>query len=357
MKTKLAFSAIALACTNVSWAQSNVTLYGIVDLNISHFSSGSKSGVGSVTAMTDGTTNGLNGSRWGIRTSEDLGGGLKAGVLMEAGVLADTGASAQGGRGFGRQTYAWLGSDAGGELRLGRQYAAHDVVMGYDNPFGNALVLNPGIGVTNATRSLPQHIDAPRIDNVIRYSTPTFSGLSGTAMYAPGESVGDSYHALMLQYTAGPFAAAASHEWNKDKATSDRTNKVTTLGANYDFKAVKLWAGYQRGRNLTTSPGNVGALSNLIVTGPITFTANALNLYTVAVSAPVGNLLLGANYTRDTYKDSSGQELSLGKVGIGASYGLSKRTFLYAGASRATGDLKDFISQKRVVQLGIRHAF
>jgi predicted porin len=356
-KTRIAFSALALLCAGPTWAQSSVTLYGIVDLNISRFTAGSRSAAGSVTAMIDGTTNGLNGSRWGIRTVEDLGGGLKAGVVMEAGVNADSGASAQGGLAFGRQIFVSLSSANAGELRLGRQYAAHDVVMSYTNPFGNGLVLNPGIGITNTGRPLPQFIDAPRISNVVQYATPKYANFGATFQYAPGEGVADRYQSVALQYGSGDFAAALSYEWNRDRAAATDTNKVTTLGANYDFKVVKLWGGYQRGKTLTTSAGNVGAFGNLLVTGPVAFTAKDLDVYTVAVSAPVGAFLLGANYTQTTYQSATGQELTLGKAAVGARYGFSTRTFLYAGLSRATGDLKDYISQKQVLQVGLRHAF
>jgi GBP family porin len=359
MKTKIALAALALMGAGGTWAQSatTTTLYGIVDLNVSHFSAGSRSASGSFTGLIDGTTNGLNGSRWGIRTTEDLGDGLKAGVVMEAGVNADTGASAQGGLGFGRQIFVWLSAAAAGELRLGRQYAAHDVVMSYNNPFGNALVLNPGIGISNTGRALPQFIDAPRINNVVRYATPNFAGFTGSFQWAPGESTADSYHSVMAQYAGGNFAAGASHEWNHDRVSDATTNKVSTLGANYDFKVVKVWGGYQRGTSLTTSAGNVGAFSNLLVTGPIAFTARDLDVYTVAISAPVGNFLLGANYTQTAFKGAAGEKLALGKAAIGATYKLSNRTFLYTGLSRATNDLKEYISQKQVVQMGLRHAF
>ena len=358
MKTRHALSTIALLSAGAACAQSSVTLYGIVDLNISHFSAGSRSATGSVTAMTDGTTNGLNGSRWGIRTIEDLGGGLAAGVVAEAGINADSGAAAQGGLAFGRQIFVSLSSRTAGELRLGRQYAVHDIVMGYNNPFGNALVLNPGIGVTNTGRSLPQFIDAPRISNVVQYATPKFAGFGATLQVAPGENTADRYTSVMLQYGAGgAFAAAASHEWNRDRTSDATTNKVTTLGANYDFGPARVWGGYQRGRSLTTSAGNVGAFSNLLVTGAVAFTANDLDVYTVAISAPFGPLLAGANYTRTRYESAGGQRLALGKAAVGVRYGMSNRTFLYAGLSRATSDLKDYIAQKQVFQLGVRTAF
>ncbi len=357
MKARLVLPAFAALCATAASAQSSVTLYGIVDLNVSHFSAGSLSGAGNVTSLTDGTVNGLNGSRWGIRTVEDLGGGLKAGVVMEAGVNADTGAAAQGGLAFGRQIFVSLSSNSWGEVRLGRQYAAHDTVQSYNNPFGNALVLNPGIGVTNAGKALPMFLDAPRISNMVQYSTPKFAGFTGTLQHAFGEGTADRFNGVMLQYGAGAFNAALSHEWNKDRTTGNRTNKTTSLGANYDFGVAKVLAGYQKAKDLTTSAGNVGALSNLVVTGPITYTAVDLDTYTLAVSVPFGAWTVGANYTRNSYDGAAGQSLTLGKAAIGARYALSARSFLYTGLSVATGDLKDYIAQKRVFQVGIRHAF
>jgi predicted porin len=359
-------AALALALATPAMAQSTVTLYGLVDLNVSNTKAGSRAGGASITTMTDGTVNGLNGSRWGLRTTEDLGGGLKAGIVAESGFNADTGSSAQGGRLFGRQVFVSLSSAALGELRLGRQYAVHDTVMSYTNPFSNGLVLNPGIGVTNPNAvagnsgALPQFIDAPRIDNVVQYNTPVFGGFGGTVQWAPGENVNDRFNSVMVSFARAPFAAALSHEWNHARvagATGSRTNKVTTLGANYDFGAVKLFGGWQRGDNLTTASGNVGALTNLIVTGPVTFTANELDVYTVGASMPFGAVTLGVNYTRTEFQGAAGGELSLGKIGVGARYALSNRSYLYTAVSVANGDLKDYITAKRVFQAGIRHAF
>jgi predicted porin len=165
---KLTTTLSLLAAAGAAQAQSSVTLFALIDVNVTHYSAGSKSGAADDNVVNDGTVNGLNGSRWGIKANEDLGGGLKAGVLLESGVLADTGALGQGGRSFGRQGYIYLSSDKLGELRLGRQYIFEDSVMGQSNPFGNALTLNPGTGVTNVGKSLPFWLNAPRADNVIQ---------------------------------------------------------------------------------------------------------------------------------------------------------------------------------------------
>jgi GBP family porin len=352
-------AVLAVCAATTAQAQtSNVTLFGLIDLNVSNYSSGSKAHAGNLTLMQDGTTNGLNGSRWGIRTTEDLGGGLKAGVWMEAGLNADNGNLAQGGRAFGRQIFVWMSSPTAGELRLGRQYVLEDGVMGLSNPFGNALVLNQGTAVTNMGKSLPFWLNAPRADNVIQYKTPNFNGFTAAAQVAPGEGTADRFHGLMAGYAMGPLNAALSYEWSKPRSGGGSSNQSFTVGANYNFGSFKLLGGIQRNDKLTTTSGNGAAAGiGLAVTGPASFTANQINGYTIGVEIPQGNLLWGANYSAVKYESAAGAGATLGKLGLGVRYGFSKNTFLYSGVSLATGDLKEYISQKRVVQAGIRVAF
>lgn len=358
MKHTLAIAAAGLCLAGGAQAQSSVTLFGIVDLNISHTKAGSNVGGTSITTMNDGSVNGMNGSRWGMRVTEDLGSGIKAGAVLESGFTADTGASGQGGRLFGRQVFASLSSSSLGELRLGRQYAAHDIVLGVTNPFGNGMVLNPGIGVSNRGRALPQFIDAPRIDNMVQYQTPSWGGFVGRLQHALGENVNDKFTSASAGYNVGKLALAASYEWNKDRLNGNDTNKVTTLGANFDFGLVKVFGGYQTGSDLTTNTGNVGALSNLTVTSNSgTFNATKMNAYTVGASVPFGSFVLGTNYTLTEFKPASGASKDIGKLAVGLRYGLSKNTFLYTAFSGATGDLKDDISAKQVFQAGLRTAF
>jgi len=340
-------------------AQSSVTLYGLVDLAIDHYKAGSRSGAGNVWKMNDGVVNGLNGSRWGVRVSEDLGGGLKANAVLESGLNADTGTAGQGGLAFGRQVYVGLSSASLGELRMGRQYILSDSVVGQGNPFGNALVNNPTTSVTNMGRNLPLWLNAPRADNVVQYQTPSFAGFSLAGQVAPGEGTADRFHGVKAAYAMGPLSAALSYEWNKPRAGGDDTNKSLTIGANYDFGVVKVLGGIQDNKNLTTTSGNGAAsgVSNLIVTGATSFTARDTRGYTVGVEVPVGLTLIGANYTVVKYESAAGQSQDLGKLALAARYALSKTTFLYAGASMATGDLKDYISQKTVLQAGMRTAF
>lgn len=360
-KKQIALTAALLALVGSASAQSTVTIFGLVDVNLTNYSAGDKSGATNVTKMNDGVNNGLNGSRWGIRTNEDLGGGLNAGVLLESGFNVDTGASGQGGRLFGRQSFISLTSASAGGLRLGRQYVLSDSVIGQGNPFGNALVNNPTTSVTNVGKNLPYFLNPARSDNVIQYETPSFGGLSAAAQYAPGEGTFDTYQGVRLAYANAPFYVGAAYEWNKDRTTGEASNKALSLSANYNFGGFKLLGGLQRSTDLTTTSGNgtASGVSNLTLTGPNgTFTLKNFNGYTVGVEAPVGaTATLGLNYTIMKYEGTLGQTTNVGKLALAARYGLSKNTFLYAGASIATGDLKEYITEKTVVQAGLRTAF
>ncbi len=356
----LALAAFALLAASTAQAQSSVVLYGLVDLAVDHYKAGSASGAGNVWKLNDGVVNGLNGSRWGVRVSEDLGGGLKANAVLESGLSADTGALGQGGLAFGRQVFVGLSQASLGELRLGRQYILSDSVMGMTNPYGNASVANPGTASTNAGRNLPLWLNAPRANNVVQYATPSFGGLVGTVQLAPGEGTADRFHGVRLGYGNGPFNIAASYEWNKSRTTGEDVNKSITFGANYNFGPVKLLGGVQMNTDLALGSGNGAFIgNNLIVTydAPTTFTADEINGYTLGVQVPVGQLTLGANYTGVKYENAAGRSATLGKAAFMGWYALSKSTFLYSGISFSTGDLADYIAENRVFQAGLRMAW
>jgi predicted porin len=358
LKTALISSA-ALLAAGAAQAQSSVTLYGLVDLAVDNYKAGSAAGGASDWRVNDGVVNGLNGSRWGLRVSEDLGGGLRANAVIESGFNADTGTAGQGGLAFGRQAFVGLSSTTLGEVRLGRQYILEDSVMGLSNPFGNAAVNNQGTGITNMGRALPFWLNAPRANNVVQYQTPTFGGFYAAAQIAPGERTSDRFHGVKLGFASGPLNVAASYEWNKLRATGEDVNKSFTVGGNYNFGPVKLLAGIQRNDKLVVGSGN-GAFTgaNLLVTSAAgSFTVDEINGYTLGVEIPMGALTWGINYSGVKYESAAGNSVSLGKAAATARYGLSKNTFLYTGVSFSTGDLKEYIAENRVFQAGLRMAF
>ena len=114
MKKTLLALAVFGAFAGTTSAQSNVTIYGLVDMAIQH----ENDGANTRTALDSGE---FAGSRIGFKGSEDLGGGLKVNFQLESGFGADDGKLNQGGRIFGRQ--AWVGMSGGfGSVNLGRQW-------------------------------------------------------------------------------------------------------------------------------------------------------------------------------------------------------------------------------------------
>ncbi len=150
-------------------AQSSVTMYGVVDVAVER--------VKGATSLTRVTSGQQQGSRWGLRGSEDLGGGLKALFVLETGFNADTGTLGQGGRMFGRQSFVGLGG-GWGAVRLGRQYTPmDDIVSIIGTKTYDVLSVVPIIG----------NGDYNRVDNALTYVSPTVANTVFQLQYSLGE--------------------------------------------------------------------------------------------------------------------------------------------------------------------------
>ncbi|MGO4305011.1 MULTISPECIES: porin [unclassified Cupriavidus] len=153
-------------------AQSSVTLYGVVDTGVEYVSNVGAGGHGVVRMNT---LTGTVPSRWGLRGTEDLGGGLKSIFVLESGFAPDSGTPNQGGRLFGRQALVGL-SNQWGQISFGRQYtmlfwATLDPDILGPNAFGSG--------------SLDSYLPNTRADNSIAYKG-TFGGLTLGATYSFG---------------------------------------------------------------------------------------------------------------------------------------------------------------------------
>ena len=104
MNKQLIAAPLLLSLAGIASAQSSVTLYGIVDAGVTYRSNERVGSPGAYTGHSDVglTTGNLSGSRWGIKGSEDLGGGMRALFVLENGFDITNGTSGQGGRQFGR---------------------------------------------------------------------------------------------------------------------------------------------------------------------------------------------------------------------------------------------------------------
>jgi predicted porin len=354
MKKKLIVSALLAAASTLASAQSNVSIYGMIDMAVVHESGGI---AGSANKVTSGTT---GGSRLGFKGSEDLESGLKALFLLESGFQGDTGALGQGGLLFGRQAYVGLQGGFGTVL-VGRQYTPHYLVQVFADPFGSGWVGDTKnlLGTTGNSFS--------RMDNTVKYLSPSVGGFSAELAAAPGEVSGDSASGRQLggslAWANGPLQLRLGyHNRNNDTALIHGTDnaKNTVLAAVYDFGTFKLHALYDWNRGLnssvlrnTANPFGRPAIAS-------TDSRDAM----VGLTVPFGPHAFLASYIRKDDRTAFNQDAS--QVALGYRYTLSKRTDLNVaiaqidnrnGASYTVGSAIESGTGDRSAMVGIRHAF
>ena len=363
-KTLIALAALG-AMAGVAHAQSSVTLYGLVDAYVGQTSTETTSTVAGVSRaklkqnVVNG--NGQNTSRWGMRGTEDLGGGMKGLFVLEGGLTPDTGASAvisnQGGSLFGRQS--WVGLSGGfGTVGLGRQYAAYDDLRGATN---NVYDSNFATTATVWGTGLQDYQD--RSSNSIKYTSPDFAGFSGAVTYGFGENKtattdAEGVVAVHVKYANGPLLIGFAHQTEKQvistanslfvslaPATVNSTRKYNMVGASYDFGVAKITAQYNQAKGQTSA------------------TASASDKeVNVGVSVPFGAAAIAAGLSR-AKSEGSGVGNGGTNKGTGVSllgtYALSKRTNLYTGLFATKIESANAATEVKATRfgLGVKHLF
>jgi predicted porin len=141
-KTLIALAALG-AMAGAAQAQSTVTIYGLLDANFGSFKTNVAAGAATLQNLTQTKidSGGLNGSRWGIRFSEDIGGGMAVIGNLESGINLDAGSSAQGGLLFGRRANVGISSGFG-TVTIGRNSSSYDDVSA-DHAMMGATIFDP----------------------------------------------------------------------------------------------------------------------------------------------------------------------------------------------------------------------
>lgn len=331
IKPALAAAIAAAACG--AWAQSSVTLYGIVDTAVERASTGT--GV-SATRLVSGQG---SASRLGFRGVEDLGGGLRALFNLEAAVNADNGSGSATGAGLMFNRQSWVGlAGTWGQVTLGRQFRPEArAVFGMD-PFDAGSVASPPNTYANTVF---------RADNAVVYESPRMGGFVGRVMYAFGERAGGVSGALndvgaSLQYYNGPLYLAYGYDSLRNATATDR-RKWNSLGGSYDFGAAKLYGAY---RTRKEGAANIDEAN-----------------YWIGVGVPIGALTLQA--TAGRVNDKTALDRDAKGYSFGAEYLLSKRTDLYMRYAKlrnengATFGLDNGVNgpSPSSVVAGVRHRF
>ena len=370
MKRSVLALAVIGAFAGAASAQSSVTLYGRLEAGVVYTKPGDRVGGGdSITRLNDGGANsGIGGSRWGLRGTEDLGGGLKAYFNLEQGFGTDDGTLNNTGTGaqFNRQSYVALGSASLGDVRLGRQETISRLInSGFSDASGiGELKIDEGVQFGTAAAPAPatttQLFQAfgQRVSNTVTYITPSFGGFQVQVMGGAGEGATARYQGIMGSYRNGPLAVALGYEeYDKFGARTGTFNKVFNVGANYNFGVATVFAGYQDGKDIGANTGAAVAATSV----------RDQQAWTVGVAVPVGNLTLRANYINVDYDLVNGTSRDIQKYGVSARYALSKRTTLYSAVTQRKGSTsgavndgfnENFFAQKtEFTILGLAHTF
>jgi len=336
MKKSLIALAV-LAAAGAASAQSNATVYGIADIWFGNIKT--DSGAGATTSTTKVDSGGVNGSRWGLKGSEDLGGGLKANFKLEQGFKLDAG-TATAGTAFGR--VAQVGVSGGfGAIDIGKTWTAFDDISGASATVFNSALAPVNTFVDPALNSVFKTTGYKgNPGNTIRYTSPTFSGITGALSYSLDEGVaGTAVTSMSLAYEGGPLAAQFGYQSEDGVGAASAVN-FTVLAASYNF-------GVATGKVTYGKAGNMGGVSG----------ADA-NEWEIGADFPVSAALtLSAGYAKSDDNATAGNQSRKG-FGLGASYTLSKRTFVYGGLSHGSatqGAAAD--STADVYAIGIQHRF
>ena len=361
MKKNIIALAVLAASTasGIASAQSTVTLYGLADVYLGSTTTKQSPVGGASTSLRQTVINsgGFNGSRFGLKGSEDLGGGLKANFVLEGGYDISTGAAnsyvspynfvpstpanpdgrVSSNATFGRN--AWVGVSGGfGEIKLGNMWTPYDEVKGSGAGAFDAGIFAPANNVwaSNSYQGNP--------GNAIYYSTPTISGFSAAGMVSLGENKTATINAgsigsMNVQFASGPVAVAFAYQIEKQGgSTATEPNKVkfTQLNGSYNLGAAKLLAAY----------GNVKVANDKV------------NEFQVGVDVPLGSVLtVSGGFASSKTKPSIGGTTKRSGFGLAAKYDVSKRTFLYTGLQLAKE--KDNTGEAKIntFAAGVQHKF
>jgi predicted porin len=342
MKKLLLAALLAGLTTTVATAQTS--LYGLVDGYVGHTTG--------KTSATQVSAGGMTTSYIGIRSTEDLGGGVKANAVLEQFLRPDT---AQQGRfngdtQYARNAYVGLSSKLG-EVQVGRVTTPYFISTIAFNALGDSFVFSPMVtqrfGVNNFNLA-GGGVDTGWNNSVL---VKTNAGpLALTGVYSAGvqddaagtKQAGKSVGAM---YFRGPIGLTAT--WQDVEQGAGKPNMTSTIvGGSYDLKIAKLFAQWDRVQH----------------SDAVTKEDKGYSLGASMKLIGSGNTLM-ASYARHDHNFVGNKSAETSSWAVGLSHQLSKRTDVYA-AVRDTNYTNDGVQRTnaawadtRVSGVGIRHRF
>jgi predicted porin len=347
MNKSIVSLALLAAFSGAASAQSNVTVYGKIDLGL--VLDGGNAAGHSV-RISSGVS---GGSRLGFKGVEDLGGGIKAAFQLETGFCADSaapvisnGASTPN---FCTGSNAFMGRQAHGDLTgpFGARSAGRQYSLGYSN----LTTIDPfGTGYAGQVNNIVDG-SGTRVNNSFHYTTPGFGGVTASGEFALGEQTGNWRKSRVtgasVNYAGGPAYAGLSFYDVENANGIDTARRNVLLGGTFDLAVVKLHALVQRS---TGNPTGAAKLDTVDFMGGVT------------VPLVGGNLM--ASYVH--HDDRGVLDRDAQQLGVGYNYPLSKRTAVYTafarikdshGATFTVGNATESGTGNKAFDLGVVHNF
>jgi predicted porin len=304
---------------------------------------------------------GMSTSYFGFKGAEDLGGGLKATFTLGAFYQLDTGAQGR----FPTDTLFARDANVGlsgnfGALTLGRSISPATLPAFLFNPIGDSFTFSPLVlhkAVSTAAWANSFAGDTGW-SNAIRYTTPSFAGLTANIYYQPGEAASEAGKKNVggnVLYFGGPLSLTAAYHNVEVNNPLDTTNGVSVVksvaiagatnlaateqklwlvGGAYDFGVAKVFATYDQSKHDVSLKDKTATLGLSVPTGG------------------AGKILAAAAQTRRTSDLFSERKRTT--YTIGYDYSLSKRTELYA---YLLNDKVTSFENEQSLAAGVRHRF
>ncbi|MFX1676625.1 porin [Paraburkholderia sp. A2WS-5] len=272
-----ALTGIALAVASLSTesnAQSSVTMYGIIDAGVTYVSN---AGGSHQVKFDDGIS---YANRWGIKGTEDLGGGLKAIFTLESAFHVGNGQLTNGGSLFGRQAYVGLQSDWG-TLTFGNQSdLTQDMVYTYNiSAWASGYAINQGDF---------DRMNGDHLPNAVKFTSNTYGGFQFGGMYSfsntPGEFHTGSAWSVGAQYQNGNFSMGTAYTQLNNPSGIYAFDPYAMIGTHTFF-----------GRPTVSVDPATGAVTDLYASSP--FPVDKQGAFGVGASYVVGPVTLSGDFT------------------------------------------------------------
>lgn len=348
---KIVTSVIScLGFASAAQAQSSATLYGALDLAYGSFQDSALKSASHPVTKVDGNV--MVTSYLGFKGVEDIGGGLKAGYVLETFLRPDTGGAGRKDTDvfWGRNANLWLQNNLG-KLVLGRQASLGFAQVVAFNPFGGGFGISPAVRLTYGAWGNDKGDNA--WSNAVGYVSPAMGGVTVSVQAQAGEAADRSErtsYGASAGYTSGALSlglvahTVRSAEAPKPSLVAGQKQNFVMASGSYEAGFAKFFAqygqydnaGYTASSKIDTSVFQLGASVPVMAAGKVL----------ASVGQSLEKPVAGGVTPRTKHTITS---LSYDHV-------LSKRTDVYAAFINDKEYLAGYESGQSYM-VGVRHSF